>query len=379
MVPVTTTVDLPEARRIAVAAQGLAGGVSDLADLLATVSCVQVDAIAVVRRSHELVALSRGLDDPAARSLGSARAEVSTFEYWGHAVSILPIDLWPFMAYRRRRFRDRGWRGPTVDPLACDDVLARLSADGPCTLRDLGGAQGSGWERSSPNRWAAEWLQALGHVVVLERRGTQRVYALAEEALPATALAAEEPDDETCLRHLTGLSLRALGVATTGDVADYFRLPVPAVERCLRDLDVSEVRVETWTEPAWLAPSVTPAAGPTRVTPLSPFDSLVWHRPRQARLFGRAWILEAYKAASKREFGYFAMPILAGTRLAGRIAARCGRDRVFRVEALEWDETAELVDGPAAAVDRMAEWTSAVSVDIAPHAQRSATGSGCGK
>jgi uncharacterized protein YcaQ len=73
------------------------------------------------------------------------------------------------------------------------------------------------------------------------------------------------------------------------------------------------------------------------------------------------------------------MPILAGTRLAGRIAARCGRDRVLRVEALEWDETAELVDGPAAAVDRMAEWTSAVSVDIAPHAQRSATGSGCGK
>jgi uncharacterized protein YcaQ len=184
------------------------------------------------------------------------------------------------------------------------------------------------------------------------------VYAPVEQALPA-GLLNTSLDDADCIRQLVQISLAALGVATASDIADYFRLPPADVEAALSELDPPRVSVEGWNEPAWTCSRQGEAGASAEPTALSPFDSLVWYRPRQRRLFGRSWVLEAYKPAAKRSFGYFGMPILAGTELTGRIAARRVGGALV-VEAVEWDEpdTTMLVQ----AVEKLRRWTATSAI-----------------
>jgi uncharacterized protein YcaQ len=314
-----------EARIVAVAAQGLhlVHPDGDATAVLRDRAAIQLDTIQVVRRSHELVLLARGVADQAARAFLDERAAPTQFEYWGHAASVMPLALWPYFAFRRRRFQTGGWSGPTVDPAACDAVRAAVAISGGMTVTDLGGAQGSGWYRSAPAKWAAEWLLATGEFVCVARRRFSRLYQPVADVLPAELQ--HDLDDATCIYQLTGLALRALGVGTADDIADYFRLPKPAVTAALHDMpDAEPVTVQGWTEPAWIATAARQQVplDDEACTPLSPFDSLIWHRPRARRLFGIDYVLEAYKPAAQRECGYFGMPVLAGTDIIGRIALR---------------------------------------------------------
>lgn len=247
--------------------------------------------MSAVRRSHELVALGRGLDPAMATSLGTAASSLATFEGWAHALSLIPLSMWPLFAWRRRHLRAHGWSGPEVDPAACTRVLARLTADGPLTLSEFGGARGSGWERTSDTRWAAEWLEKTGDLVVRERRAWQRVYAVSERSLPSELLD-QDYDDAHCVRDLARIALGALGVGTA-DVADYFRMPPAATAQALGDLGVPRVDVEDWPEPAWLDPRHTRLAPDVAVEP----GTAVRHRsthssgtaPAPAAPF-RAWL-----------------------------------------------------------------------------------------
>lgn len=363
---ITTEISLAEAQAIAVAAQGLHKTIETVAAVLNRLGCIQIDSMTAIRRSHELVVLSRGVDSDSAARLATDMSDVDTFEGWAHALSLIPLEMWPLFAWRRRHIRVNGWRGPDVDQYACAEVLARLRAEGPLTLSDLGGNTGSGWERSSPARWAAEWLEKTGDLVVRQRRGWRRVYAPVEQALPAELLNTDL-DDVQCIRTLVQLAVAALGVATLSDIADYFRLPAKMVYIALNELELHTVTVEGWDEIAWIDAAHACAGSTPEPIPLSPFDPLVWHRQRQQRLFGRDWRLEAYKPAAKRSFGYFTMPILMGTRLAGRIAARRTGDRL-RIEATEWD----LPDGTGLihAAEIVRRWTATKAIAWPDHRQK---------
>jgi uncharacterized protein YcaQ len=320
---------LREARAVAVSAQGLhlSTPAQGAQTTLRALGCIQLDTINVVRRSHELVQLARGVAPSDARRLIDDADPPVLFEYWAHAASLIPLELWPLFGFRRRHYATRGWSGPTVDPAACDHVRAVLAERGAVTISDLGGAQGSGWERSSVHKWALEWLLATGEVACVNRRGWQRLYQLTEAAIPQD-LRERDLSPAECVRTLTGTALRALGVATAGDIADYFRLPVKQVTVCLGELEDAEpARVEGWPEPAWASHLElhTTAVIKDATTPLSPFDSLIWHRPRMRRLFGVEYLLEAYKPARTRQCGYFGMPVLAGTEITGRIAVRVSK------------------------------------------------------
>ncbi|WP_051853806.1 winged helix-turn-helix domain-containing protein [Streptomyces sp. NRRL S-146] len=320
---------LQEARAIALSAQGLHTKHIDRANgeaVLDRLGCIQLDTISVVRRSHELIQLARGVPPTTVAGLISHAQPPTLFEYWGHAASLMPIKLWPWFGFRRRNYRAKGWTGPAVDPAAVTHVRAVLADRESATISDLGGAQGNGWERSSANKWALEWLLATGELACVHRKGWQRVYQLSERVVP-TALLQAEPDDAECLHQLAGIALRALGVATADDVADYFRLPARKVSTLMHTLPGAEaVRVEGWKDPAWAASeALTPAPVEAACTPLSPFDSLIWHRPRMGRLFGVEYLLEAYKPAARRECGYFGMPVLHGDKIVGRVALRISK------------------------------------------------------
>ncbi|WP_340561132.1 winged helix-turn-helix domain-containing protein [Streptomyces sp. GSL17-111] len=327
-----------DARRLALRAQGFLGAPDRRAGVrgvLRRLGAVQLDTISVLARSHELVPYAR-LGAVGREAVEAAYwSERHAFEYWSHAACVLPVEEWPFFSFRRRALRARGrrWHDLADRDAVCARVRDRLKADGPLTASELGGAKNGGvWWDWSETKIAVEWLLDTGEVVCAERRGWKRVYDLAERAVP-DALFHDDLDDAECLRRLVAQAGTALGVATRADLADYHRLRGAQVDAVLAETPLVPVEVEGWDRPAWADPAAlaSPPRGRHRTTLLSPFDSLIWDRPRTERVFGFTHRLEAYVPKPKRVHGYFAMPLLAGGRLVGRVdPAREGRTLVAR-------------------------------------------------
>lgn len=321
-----------EARTLALHAQGFVGAPDgDVRAMLQRVGAVQLDTISVLARSHELVAYAR------VGPVGRAAIEET---YWGrpacafealaHAMCILPIELWPHFAARRRRSaRGVHPRRPPEDR-AMREVLAELTARGPLTATDLGGSRSKAprpenvWWHWSAEKIALERLLAIGTVVCVDRRAWKRVYDLTERAVPAR-LRERDEDDATCHATLVGLAADRLGVGTLADLRGYFGgMSLPEARTAIERAKLVAVRVRGWDGETWASRKALRALsagirGTHRTTLLSPFDSLIWDRPRTARIFEFSHKFEAYVPAPDRVHGYFVMPVLAGGKLVGRV------------------------------------------------------------
>jgi uncharacterized protein YcaQ len=378
-----------EVRLITLQAQGLVGTLGrrgGVAGMLRRLGGVQLDTISVLARSHELVAYARLGAIPRTRiehAYWHPRTAVA-FEYWSHAACVLPIDEWPYYAFRRRAFLARGLRWHKSHPGVCADVLSRLRSEGPLTATQLGGAKNGGaWWDWSDTKIAVEWLLDTGDVICARRTGWRRVYDLPERVLAPELLRAD-PTDAECLIHLAAVTARALGVATRADLTDYQRLANFTTGRNSAGLAADDAalaaglipvavdRGSGGEEPAWAHPGSltgladtdrTPARGGRhRVTLLSPFDSLIWDRKRTRRLFGFEHSLEAYVPRAKRVHGYFTMPLLWRGRLVGRVdPARSGHTLVARQLTLDTPTAAEPM---ARALLEAAAWVGCDNVQL---------------
>jgi hypothetical protein len=378
------TLSADEVRLITLRAQGFvgtAGRRGGVPAMLRRLGAVQLDTISVLARSHELVAYARlgpvGRDR-VQRAYWHPRRPAA-FEYWSHAACVLPIEDWPYYAFRRRGLRARGKRWHQSHERTCAEVLARLRAEGPLTASQLGGAKNGGpWWDWSDTKIAVEWLLDTGDVICVRRDGWRRVYDLPDRILPGDLLG-HDPADAECLAHLAATAARALGVVTRADLIDYQRLRELAAPGAQHAGLVTEAALAAGLTPvavagaagsaataAWADPAALAAeggGGRHRVTLLSPFDSLIWDRKRTRRMFGFDHTLEAYVPKPKRVHGYFAMPLLAGGRLAGRVdPVREGQTLVARQLSLA---SAAAVRPMARALREAAEWVgcSAVALD----------------
>ncbi|MEU5337427.1 crosslink repair DNA glycosylase YcaQ family protein [Streptomyces asoensis] len=371
-----TALSADEARRIALRAQGFLGTPDRRAGVrgvLRHLGAVQLDTISVLARSHELIPYAR-LGAVGRRTVEDAYWNASAtdtppvrphaFEYWSHAACILPIEEWPHFAFRRRAYRARPHWNHALPDGTYDQVVKQLRTEGPLTATELGGAKKtSEWWDWSGTKVAVERALMYGEVVCVERRGWKRVYDLADRAVPADLLH-DELDDTECLRRLVRLAGRSLGVGTRADIADYHRLKGEQVDAVIADSGLVPVIVEGWGKPAWADPAAleTPPRGRHRTTLLSPFDSLVWERARTERIFGFTHRLEAYVPKQKRIHGYFAMPVLAGGRLVGRVdPAREGRTLIARQVTLDGPKAVPAV---AQALLEAATWVDCTDVRV---------------
>ncbi|MFD5820444.1 winged helix-turn-helix domain-containing protein [Streptomyces sp. NPDC059618] len=385
----STELSADEARRIALRAQGFLGAPDRRAGVrgvLRHLGAVQLDTISVLARSHELIPYAR-LGAVGRRTVEQAYWTSAppadtppaphAFEYWSHAACILPVEEWPHFAFRRRAYRARPHWNHDLPDGAYDQVLKQLRAEGPLTATDLGGAKKtSEWWDWSGTKVAVERALMYGEVVCVERRGWKRVYDLAERAIPK-ALLHDELDDRECVRRLVGLAGQSLGVGTRADIADYHRLRLEQVDAVIADSGLVPVTVEGWGRTAagkagaarpagdaWADPAAleTVPRGRHRTTLLSPFDSLIWERARTERIFDFTHRLEAYTPKPKRVHGYFAMPVLAGGRLVGRVdPAREGRTLVARQVTLDG---AKAVPAVAQALAEAADWVDCTDVRV---------------
>lgn len=379
-----------EVRRLTLHAQGLLGAGArrgGVTGMLRRVSAVQLDTISVLARSHELVAYTRlgpvgraAVEDaywPSPAPPGRAPREARTFEYWAHAACILPLEDWPYYAWRRRAITARGQRWHKVSGQACATVLARLRDEGPLTATQLGGAKAGGpWWDWSEVKIAAEWLLDTGQAVCVRRTGWRRVYDLPERVIPPHLLDVT-PDDAECLAYLTGATVRALGAATHADLVEYLRLNGSGAHlRGRETLDAAAEKagltpvtvpgrkapLRAWADPSALAWLSAGGRGAHRTTLLSPFDSLVWDRKRTLRMFGYRHLFEPYVPREKRERGYFTMPLLTGGQIAGWVDP--GREGSTLVARNASAEKAAAVVPLARALAEAAQWVGCDHVRV---------------
>ncbi len=336
--------------------------------MLRLLGAVQLDTISVLARSHELVAYARlgpvGRERVERAYWGSGS---STFEYWSHAACVIPLEEWPAFGIKRRIRLAKGkrWHVLQEQDKSCGEVLARLRGEGPLTANELGGAKKGGtWFDWSETKIAAEWLLDVGTLVCRQRRGFQRVYDLAERAIPADLLE-QDWSDEECAARLVATAAAALGVATVADLAAYRGLTQRIVRAALSEAGLRSVRVAGWRSGAYVAPTALDTLGTRargRSLLLSPFDSLIWFRDRLERLFGVRHRFEAYTPPAQRQHGYFAMPVLGGNRIVGLVdpARRDGALVAKQVTVLDRGG----IDHIATALLEAASWVGATDVRV---------------
>jgi uncharacterized protein len=377
--PVADRLPAALARRIALAAQGFAdprpAGVVDgrqLRRMTSRLAVLQIDSVNVLSRAHYLPAFSRlgpyprqALDDLAGR-----RGEL--FEYWAHEASLLPVRLHPYLRWRMAAAEEHAWgsmvRIQRERPGYVSEVLDRVRETGPLKAGDLAEPRpdrpGSMWNWHA-GKVALEWLFYTGVITTRGRTaGFERVYDLTERVLPAAVLQLPAPAPADAVRELVRTASRALGVATERDLRDYFRLRPPAARAAIAELaDAGEllpVEVAGWGAPAWLHPEARRPRWVRARALLSPFDSLVWERPRVERVFGFRYRLEIYTPAAQRVHGYYVLPFLLGDRLVARIDLKADRQAgLLRVQAAfaeDGVDRAEVAAALAAELALMAGW-----------------------
>jgi uncharacterized protein YcaQ len=376
------------ARRIALAAQGFADprpdggvGVHQLRRLTERLAVVQIDSVNVLSRSHYLPAFSRlGAYPRAALDELTARRH-AVFEYWAHEASFLPVRLQPYLRWRMAAAEEHAWgnmvRLQREQPGFVAEVLDRVRADGPVKASELLDEK----PRRSGTMWnwhagkvALEWLFFTGAVTATHRTTSfEKVYDLTERVLPPEILQVPTPEPADAVRELVRTAARALGVATERDLRDYFRLRPAAARIAIAELadsgELVPVEVAGWGAPAWLDPEARRPRWIRARALLSPFDSLVWERPRVERIFGFRYRLEIYTPAAKRVHGYYVLPFLLDDQLVARADLKADRQAgVLRVQAVHGEEGIDRPLVAAALADElrlMADWLELDDVAVA--------------
>ena len=374
-----------QARWIALAAQGLAGarpaGRIDRRHarrVLDRVGLIQIDSVNVLVRSQELPLFAR-LGPHPRDLLPRMAADVEVIEYWCHEASLLPIATWPLMRWRMRT-PDGVWKGVYAigreAPGLVEEVRAFVAEHGPLTVGDLpeqGRRSSSMWGWSQGKR-ALEYLFWSGAVTARRRPADfARVYELTERVVPPAVLALPAPEEDEAKRELLLMAARSMGVATLQDLCDYHRINVPRARPLVAELAeegrLIPVTVEGWDRPAFLHPDAAiPRTARARAL-LSPFDSLVWFRPRTERMFGFRYRLEIYVPAHKRVHGYYVLPFLLGDRLVARVDLKADRAAgALLVQAAHAEPgagTPETAGALAAELALMAGWLGLGTVRVA--------------
>jgi uncharacterized protein YcaQ len=324
-------------------------GIQYLRRTIHQLGLLQLDFVNVLVPAHYQVLFSRlgpyersRLDDLVYRSRAFT-------EQWAHEASILPVESWPLLRHRMetRRVRPYGFERfleQNADYVSW--VLDQVRVRGPLAAADLPEADGT------PRRLAEVWWTVpravlelhfgRGLLAVTERRADcARVYDLAERVLPqehhGRAVTREEAQ-----RELLRLAARAHGIGTAADLADYYHMPVREARPRLAELAeagvLRVVRVESWREPAYVHVKAQLPAQIDVAALLSPFDPVVWFRPRTERLFAFDYRMEVFVPREKRRWGCYVLPFLLGDRLVARVdlkADRAGRRLLVLAAYLE--------------------------------------------
>lgn len=336
-------VSAAEARRIAFAAQGFARArpnsdpdARHFRRVIDTLGLIQLDFVNVLMPAHYLVIWSRLGAYQRERFEGFVYGKGNCTEQWAHEASIVPTSAWPLLAHRRACFKP--WKNSPISKLPnrkeyLQQILQQVERDGGVTANDLPPLAGpkrkvGDWHRSVP-RWALEYHFGCGALTVANRMPNfQRVYDLPERVIP-DQYRNNTVSGTDARRELLRRAASALGIASVRDLADYYRMTprdaLPHIDDLVASGDLQAVVVDGWDEPAFLAADARSPRSIQGASLLSPFDPMVWFRPRAQRLFNFHYRIEIYVPEAKRQWGYYVLPFRVGDEIVARVDLKANR------------------------------------------------------
>src|SRR5207302_9794588 len=356
--------------------------------------CVQIDPVSVVERNQHLVLAAR-LRGYLPRTLGELLRRRRVFEYWANAACVVPIEDYPTFEGTRRRYRAR----LAADLTALRSVVRRIFADidarGPLTARAfvsdhrVRGAWDLGDPKTKATSHALSLLLKTGDILVVKREGLERYFDLPERTVPAAlmrqarAISADNADTLMLEKYLRAYRRfdagdprfgwrRTTAAARRGILQRYVRAGavVPLlIDGVGRQYFVRAQDVDDLQRHERAAGSQTAPGDDARVRFLAPLDNLLWRRSRLKDLFRFEYTWEVYLPPRKRRYGHYAMPILFGDRLIGRLDPHLDREErrlVIRLLHLEPQvrPTGQLRRALRAALESFARFHGAAGLDI---------------
>ena len=342
------TLSIADARALALAAQGFdtprpanKATQRHVNSLISRLGVIQIDSVNVLVRSQELPLFSR-LGNHDRNAIPKATESQKIFEYWGHEAAHLPVEIHPLFRWKMEAARLGKARHWGLTSFYDDNktfvkrMLKHVETNGPTTARELStrtekrGADKKTWWDWDESKTALEYLFLTGQLMS-RGRGTDfaRIYDTPERVLPKKVLDAPTPTEHDARKQLLVRSAIAQGVVTATDLADYYRQKLASVKPLIAELleegELREVAVDGWTEKAFVHRSAKLPKQLHATALLSPFDSLVWCRPRNERLFDFHYRIEIYTPKEKRKFGYYVLPFMMNGEMVGRVDLKAYR------------------------------------------------------
>ena len=384
------SLSLSQARRIALAAQGLdkgrpAGPVTSRAvgRTFARIQLVQIDSVNVLARSHFLPFFSRlGDYDRSILQHMAGRHPRRMVEYWAHEASyIRPEHFLDLVVWQTRKWVGAAGMDPALRSGVTRRVLEALADGKPMTAAQLTARLGHVEDRRHVN-WGWNWnavKRVLEHLfeegIVSSASRTdqfERQYALTRQVLPGHDLDAV-PEPEAAMDRLIDAAAQAHGIGSVRCFADYFRTPIKAatasVQRLVEAGNLEPVTVTGWDRKVYRhAQARLPRQAVGRAL-LSPFDSLVFERRRLEELFGFHYRIEIYTPEAKRRFGYYVLPFLLRDRIVARVDLKADRSAGMLLAKACFGEPEAPADTAvelAAELQLMADWLGLEGVAVSP-------------
>lgn len=344
-----------QAQKLALVSQGLhkpnvfGTGIKGTLNTIEQLSYVQIDSISVIQRAHHHCLWSR-VNNYQPEFLEQLVEQKQLFEYWSHAAAYLPMQDYRYSLPKKYAIAagEKHWR--EKNPAAEKKVLERIRQEGPLQAKDFAlesNKKGSGWWDWKPDKVALEQLFIEGKLMVTARKGFHKVYDLTERVLP-TDLDTSVPSANELNRYLVTRYLKAHALATIEQIS-YLRKGIkPSISQsCQQMLKNGELlQVKVADKNYFCLPNyqvlLKQSISPKQINILSPFDNLVIQRKRLAEVFDFDYQIECYVPEAKRQYGYFSLPLLWGTKFVGRMDAKIERKtQILHIQNLHL-ETADI-------------------------------------
>ncbi len=338
------SLSIKDARALALAAQGFdsprsktKSTTADAVALIKKLGVIQIDSVNVLVRSQELPLFSR-LGDHDRNAIPKATSQGKIFEYWGHEAAHLPVELHPMFRFKMHAARSGKLKHWGLTSFYAENkafvkrILKYVEVNGSVTARELSSrtTKKSSWWDWDEAKTALEYLFLTGELMSCGRGSDfARVYDIPERVLPRKILQMPTPSETEARKELLVRAMRAQGVATMRDLADYYRqkpaVVKPLVSQLVEQGVLREVSVDGWQDKAYVHRNAQLPKRLFATALLSPFDSLVWCRPRNERLFNFHYRIEIYTPQAKRKFGYYVLPFMMNGEIVGRVDLKADR------------------------------------------------------
>ena len=342
--PRLDSLSIKDARALALAAQGFdsprtktKSTTADAVGLIKKLGVIQIDSVNVLVRSQELPLFSR-LGDHDRNAIPKATSQGKIFEYWGHEAAHLPVELHPMFRFKMHAARSGKLKHWGLTSFYAENkafvkrILKYVEVNGSVTARELSTrtTKKSSWWDWDEAKTALEYLFLTGELMSCGRGSDfARVYDIPERVLPRKILQMPTPSETEARKDLLVRAMRAQGVATMRDLADYYRqkpaVVKPLVSQLVEQGVLREVSVDGWQDKAYVHRNAQLPKRLFATALLSPFDSLVWCRPRNERLFNFHYRIEIYTPQAKRKFGYYVLPLMINGEMVGRVDLKADR------------------------------------------------------